>query len=226
MKKLIIAALAAISITVAAQEYRPRESWPYLLENFTEGVVTNYGGEASADGYFNVSVVDGKLHFVKDGTIMVANMNQLQAVRIGEKIFINRMGRLKEVVAEELGGYFVLLDVSVDEDELAKTDIGFGMRSAVASTQKLNTLAMGSATVNLSLDAAISAAKEGAELPLKEKYVFLIKSREYPANKNSFLSMEGVDKASAKAFLKAEKIKWRNADSLGKVLKYIAENSK
>lgn len=214
------------SMTLSGQEYRPRESWPYLLENFTEGVVTNYGGEASADGYFNVSVVDGKLHFVKDGTIMVANMNQLQAVRIGEKIFINRMGRLKEVVAEELGGYFVLLDVSVDEDELAKTDIGFGMRSAVASTQKLNTLAMGSATVNLSLDAAISAAKEGAELPLKEKYVFLIKSREYPANKNSFLSMEGVDKASAKAFLKAEKIKWRNADSLGKVLKYIAENSK
>ena len=213
-------------MTLSGQEYRPRESWPYLLENFTEGVVTNYGGEASADGYFNVSVVDGKLHFVKDGTIMVANMNQLQAVRIGEKIFINRMGRLKEVVAEELGGYFVLLDVSVDEDELAKTDIGFGMRSAVASTQKLNTLAMGSATVNLSLDAAISAAKEGAELPLKEKYVFLIKSREYPANKNSFLSMEGVDKASAKAFLKAEKIKWRNADSLGKVLKYIAENSK
>ena len=213
-------------MTLSGQEYRPRESWPYLLENFTEGVVTNYGGEASADGYFNVSVVDGKLHFVKDGTIMVANMNQLQAVRIGEKIFINRMGRLKEVVAEELSGYFVLLDVSVDEDELAKTDIGFGMRSAVASTQKLNTLAMGSATVNLSLDAAISAAKEGAELPLKEKYVFLIKSREYPANKNSFLSMEGVDKASAKAFLKAEKIKWRNADSLGKVLKYIAENSK
>ena len=218
--------MLCFSMTLSGQEYRPRESWPYLLENFTEGVVTNYGGEASADGYFNVSVVDGKLHFVKDGTIMVANMNQLQAVRIGEKIFINRMGRLKEVVAEELSGYFVLLDVSVDEDELAKTDIGFGMRSAVASTQKLNTLAMGSATVNLSLDAAISAAKEGAELPLKEKYVFLIKSREYPANKNSFLSMEGVDKASAKAFLKAEKIKWRNADSLGKVLKYIAENSK
>ena len=224
---IIIAALMlCFSMTMNGQEYRPRESWPYLLEYFTEGVATNFGGEVSMDGYFNVSVVDGKLHFVKDGTIMVANMNQLQAVRIGERVFINRIGRLKEVVAEELGGYFVLRDVSVDQDELAKTDIGFGMKSAVASTQKLNTLGIGGTTVNLSLEAAISAAKDGAEFPLKEKYVFLIKSREYPADKSTFLSLEGIDKASAKAFLKSEKIKWHNAESLGKVLKYIAENSK
>ena len=227
MKKLLIAALAAISISAFAQEYHPRESWPYLMEEFGAGVVTNFGGEVSADGFFNVSVVDGKLHFVQDGTIMAANMNKLQAVRIGERVFINRMGKLKEVVAEERGGLFVLRDVSVDMDELAKTDIGFGARSAVASTQRVNGLGMGGGTtVNLALESAIAAAKDGAELPVKEKYVFLIKSREYPADKASFLSMEGLDKASAKAFLKNEKIKWRNAESLGKVLNYIAENSK
>lgn len=228
MRHYIVTAVLALCISAAlsAQEYHPRESWPYLMENFESGVVTNYGGEVSADGYFNVSVIDGKLHFVKDGVIMVANMNQLQAVRIGEKVFVNRMGRLKEVIAEELGGLFVLKEVSVDEDELAKTDVGFGMRSAVASTQKVNTLGVGGTTVNLALETAISAAKEGAELPLKEKYYFLIKSREYPADKNSFLSMEGIDKVSAKAFLKNEKIKWHKAESLGKVLKYMAENSK
>lgn len=224
---LILLSALALCQSVWSQEYHPRESWPYLLEDFTGGVVTNYGGEVSADGFFNVSVVDGKLHFVKDGTIMVANMNQLQAVRIGNRVFINRMGKLKEVVAEERGGLFVLRDVSVDMDELAKTDIGFGARSAVASTQRVNGLGMGGGTtVNLALESAIAAAKEGAELPISEKYVFLIRSREYPADKSSFLSLEGIDKASAKAFLKSEKIKWRNAESLGKVLKYIAENSK
>ena len=227
MKRILsIFFVLALAIGAAAQEYHPRESWPYLMEEFTAGVVTNYGGEVSAEGYFNVCVVDGKLHFVKDGTIMVANMNQLQAVRIGERIFINRMGRLKEVVAEELGGYFVLREVSVDQDELAKTDVGFGMRSAVASTQRVNTLGVGGTTVNLALEAAISAAKDGAELPLREKFFFLVRSREYPADKSSFLSMEGIDKASAKAFLKTERIKWHRAESLGKVLHYIAENSK
>lgn len=227
MKKILsIVFVLVLSIGAAAQEYHPRESWPYLLEEFTGGVVSNYGGEVSAEGFFNVSVVDGKLHFVKDGTIMVANMNQLQAVRIGERVFVNRMGRLKEVVAEERGGLFVLRDVSVDLDELAKTDIGFGARSAVASTQKVNGLTVGGGTVNLALETAIAAAKEGAELPIREKYLFLVRSREYPADKASFLSMEGLDKASAKAFLKTEKIKWHKAESLGKVLKYIAENSK
>lgn len=229
MKKYIITFLSLLAVCLSAngQEYHPRESWPYLLEEFTGGVVTNFGGEVSADGFFNVSVVDGSLHFVNDGKIMVANMNKLQAVRIGDRVFINRMGRLKEVVAEELGGYFVLRDMSVDTDELAKTDIGFGARSAVASTQKLTGLGVsGGPTVNLALETAISAAKDGVELPVRQQYVFLIKSREYPADKASFLSMEGIDKASAKAFLKSERIKWYNADSLGKVLKYIAENCK
>ncbi|MBQ6199726.1 MAG: hypothetical protein IJK44_10910 [Bacteroidales bacterium] len=212
---------------LGAQEYHPREGWPYLLEEFTGGVVTNYGGETSAEGFFNVSVVDGKLHYVSDGTIMVANMNNLQAVRIGESVFINRMGWLKEVVAEELGGFFVLREVSVDMEELAKTDIGFGARSAVASTQKLSGLGVaGGTTVNLALETAIAAAKDGVELPVKEQYVFLIGSREYPADKSTFLSLEGIDKASAKTFLKNEKIRWHKAESLGKVLKYIAENSK
>lgn len=197
------------------------------MEEFGAGIVTNFGGEASAEGFFNVSVIDGSLHYIKDGRIMVANMGRLQAVRIGERIFINRVGRLKEVAAEEPGGLFVISEVSVDMDELAKTDIGFGARSAVASTQKVNGLGVGGgSTVNLSLETAISAAKDGAVLPVREKYYFLIKSREYPADKSTFLSMEGIDKASAKAFLKSEKIKWHDAYSLGKVLKYIAQNSK
>ena len=223
---LLAVTLFFCSLSVSAQEYHPREGWPYLFEEFSAGVVTNYGGEVSADGFFNVSVVDGKLHFVQDGKIMVANMNQLQAVRIGDKVFVNRMGKLKEVVSEERGGFFVLREVDVDMDELAKTDIGFGARSAVASTQKVNGLMVSGGTVNLALETAIAAAKDGAELPVREKYVFLVKSREYPADKSSFLSMEGIDKASAKAFLKSEKIKWHNAASLGVVLKYIAENSK
>ena len=114
MKKLFISALAAISIIASAQEYQPREGWPYLFEDFSAGIVTNHGGEVSAEGFFNVCVVDGKLHYVQDGKIMEANMNHLQAVRIGDRVFINRMGRLKEVVAEERGGSFVLREVNVD----------------------------------------------------------------------------------------------------------------
>ena len=223
---LLAVSLFFCSLSLSAQEYHPREGWPYIFEDFSAGVVINYGGEVSAEGFFNVSVVDGKLHYVQDGKIMVANMNQLQVVRIGDKVFVNRMGKLKEVVAEERGGCFVLREVSVDMVELSKTEIGFGARSAVASTQKVNVLSVSGGTVNLSLETAIAASIDGAELPVKEKYFFLIKSKEYPADKSSFLSMEGIDKASAKAFIKSEKIKWHKAESLGKVLKYIAENSK
>lgn len=228
MKKLIFAALAAISISATAQnyDYRPRETWPYLLEEFTSGVVTNFGGERQAEGYFNVCVTDGSLHYIKDGKIMAADMRHFQAARIGNDAYVNRMGRIKKVVAEEPGGKFLLLDVSVDMDELAKQDIGLGVKSSLASTQKLNNIGIsGGTTVNMELNTLISGAKDGPELPLKYKYTFLLGSRETDATKAAFQSLPGIDKAQSKAFLKEEKIKWHKEESLIKVLKYIAAHS-
>ncbi len=226
-KLFIVAAAALISVAAAAQnyDYRPRETWPYINEDFVSGVVTNHGGEQSAEGYFNVSVVDGKLHFVKDGKIMAADMLRLQAVRIGDGVFVNRMGHLKQVVHEITGGKFLLKEVSVDMDQLSRQDIGLGVKSAIASTQKVNNLGIaGASGVSMDLDAAIADAKNGVELPLKTKYTFLLGAQEVEASKSAFLSLPGIDKAAAKAFLKKEKIKWHKTDSLVKVLEYIAEN--
>ena len=217
----IVCTLWAVVSFAQNYDYRPRETWPYLNENFTSGVVTNFGGEQSADGFFNICVTDGKLHFIKDGKIMAADMLLFQAVRMGEDVFINRMGRMKQVVKELPGGKFLLKDVSVDMDQLSRQDIGLGVRSAIASTQKVNNIG---ATVSMELSAAIADAKNGVELPLKEKYSFLLGAQEVEASKNAFLSLPGVDKAAAKAFLKKEKIKWHKTDSLVKVLEYISEN--
>ena len=228
MKRIVLALisvmLGAVSLFAQNYDYKPRESWPYLLEEFMPGVVCTPGGKDLAEGYYNICLTDGKLHYVADGKIMEAEMMQVQIARIFNSIYINRLGRMMLVVSEEPGGNFLLLDTAVDMDQLEKTSIGYGVNSATASTQKVNNLGLSGSTVSMELQAAIAEAKEGPVLPLEQHYYFLLGARQVEATKSNFLSLPGIDKADAKAFLKKEKIKWRHPDSLVKVLGYIVKN--
>ena len=226
MKRFISFILAITAITAASAQnydYKPRESWPFLLEHFTAGQVRTPGGNVLQEGMYNISVVDGKLHFINAGKIMAADMRQVQIVRIEDDIYVNRLGKMMKCIWEENGGKYLLLYTEVNMDKLAKTDIGYGISSATASSQKLNGL-FGS-QINVDLSTAIAQSLDGPVLPLTKTYCFLFGAREVPCEKNEFLALPGIDKAQAKAFLKEEKIKWHEPESLVKVLRYIVENT-
>ena len=223
---MLLACLLAGATGVFAQnyDYKPRETWPYLLEEFTSGGVHTSGGVDLNEGVYNISVVDGKLHYVQDGRILEADMRQVQYARIGETLYLNRMGCMEQVVAQE-DTYVLLRSAKVDVDRLNKSDIGYGVSSATASTQSLNNLGVAGTTVSMELQAAISEAKSGSVLPLKESYYFLLGSRQIEANRASVFALPGIDKAAAKNFFKQEKINWSKPESLAKVLKYLADNN-
>lgn len=228
MKRVLLSIVAlACCLFAAAQNYdfKPRETWPYLLEEFTSGGVHTSGGANLNDGWYNVSVVDGSLHYINDGRIMAADMRQVQYVRIGETLFVNRLGRLAEVVSEE-GNCALLRFTAVDMERLAKSDIGYGVSSAVASTQNINNLGLAGATVSMELQAAIAGSKTGNVLPVRVSYGFLLGARQIEASKSDVLALPGLDQAAAKAFFKQEKINWRKPESLVKVLEYLARNYK
>ena len=227
MKKaiLILSCLLTWAWGVRAQnyDYKPRETWPYLLEEFTSGGVHTSGGANLNEGWYNVCVVDGKLHYVSGGKIMEADMRQVQYARIGESLYVNRLGHMEQVVAEE-GAYMLLCSTLVDMDRLAKTDIGYGVSSATASAQSINNLGLAGATVSMELEAAIANSRMGNVLPLRTKYSFLLGTRQVDATRYDVLAMPGIDKAAAKAFFKQEKINWNKPESLAKVLKFLADN--
>lgn len=227
MKRILtIIALLSSGIVAIAQsyDYKPRESWPYLLEEFTAGEVRTSSGALLQDGFYNVCVTDGKLHYVNDGTIMVANMLQIYTVQIGSRLFCNYSGCLYEVVDQQ--GYgFLVKKVLVDMSALNSSDIGYGISSATASTQRTNNLGVdGGVTANVQLQTAVANAMSGPELPLQESWFFLYRGNLIEANKRAFLHMDGMDQAAAKAFLKRERIRWNKPESLSKVLEFIVEN--
>ena len=224
---LLLSCLLACFASLSAQnyDYKPRETWPYLLEEFTSGGVHTCGGEDINEGWYNVSVLDGKLHFVQNGYIMEADMRQVKYARIGESLYVNRMGKMEQVVAEE-GPYVLLLSVLVDMASLSKSDIGYGVSSATATTQNINNLGMtGAVTVSTELEAAIAGAKYGTVLPLRKRYDFMLGARQIEASRAAVMALPGIDKAAAKSFFKQEKINWNKQESLAKVLKYLADNN-
>ena len=227
MKKvLLLVCLLACAIELCAQnyDYKPRETWPYLLEEFTSGGVHTPGGTNLNEGWYNVCVLDGKLHYVQNGKIMEADMRQVQYARIGGSMYVNRRGTMEQVVAEE-GNYALLRSTLADLDRLSKSDIGYGVSSATASTQSINSLGMAGGTVSMELEAAIAESKSGTVLPLRTRYDFMLGARQIEANRASVMALPGIDKAAAKNFFKQEKINWNKPESLAKVLKYLADNN-
>ncbi len=228
LKKLIISLIALIPTLFAqAQTYRPRDTWPYEQEEFQEGVIRTTKGDLLEDVRLNVCIVNGCLHFLKDKTIMEADMSTVFTARVGEETYVNVGGKMHRVLSENEHGAVIEL-TEVDMDNLAKADIGYGISSATASTQKTSLELMGGmdgwGDIGLSGRSYHQAFEErgnGQVIPLLKTEYLLVNGFRIEAAKKAVLHFAGVDQAAGKAFFKANKIKWNRPESLMSVIDFI-----
>ena len=229
---LSLAALLTTAVAVFAQShYEPTTSWAYLNPDFQNGSVSTYDGTILRMADLNIYLADGKLHFIQDGTIMEAEMGRVYIAQIGNEFFINRAGRMNRILYQ--GANAVIYEqITIDYDKMNKSDIGYGISSATASTQATTLHQMGldggtfGNTLNKRLESAVATRGEGKALKLRKDMFILINGRDIPAGKREFLAVPGLDQADAKRFLKENKIKWKDLVSLTKVAEYLAEHLK
>lgn len=227
MKYLRFFAVAVVScllgLSVArAQNYEPMDTWPYLVQDFVRGDIRMTNGNVLKSKEVNFNIIDGKLHYIENDVIMSAEMVQVSSVVTESATYLNVWGRMMKVVASDEKGY-VLRSVEVDKDKMAKTDIGYGISSATASSQNVTSLLGESATllVNMDITQALSKRAAGKVFPTMETLYLKINSDILPATKKDVLYLSFVDKSAADAFFKANKIKWKNEESLLKVVDFI-----
>lgn len=209
-------------MSASAQE--PTEKWPYYYDSFGYGVIRMTDGTLLEDTSLNICITDESLHYISvDGKIMAAKMLTVFSARIGHDVWVRVGTRMMKVLAESeeaavLGSY------SVDQDKLEGTDIGYGISSKTASSQKLTTYAMSSAgMINMDLREAITQKNNGQELPVKSVKYLRAGKRVVQAGKRYVLAIDGIDKAAANAFFKQNKIKWNNDESLLKVAEFLLQ---
>ena len=209
-----------------AQKVEPTSTWPYIYKDFRNGTVRVSGGELVSAAMMNISL-DGKIHYVneKDQKVMSADMLDVLTARLGDDEYVNCGGRMMKVLAEN-GKGTVVCGYSLNTEEMSKTDIGYGISSSTASTQKLSSLSGdASSLVNLPLSTLMEGRTGGERLPVLRSLFFRVGSSMVPATKKGVTEAWFVDKDTAKAFLKANKIKWNDEASLVKVLDFLSEQN-
>lgn len=223
MKKYLIAllVLASAFVDVYAQKYEPRESWPYLYENFQTGAVRMTNGSLVEDSSFNVSIADGSLHYISDGKIMKIDMMTVFTARVGDQVFVNVGGKMYQVLAETDHGS-LLQFYSIDLDKFGKVDIGYGISSSSASAMNVTSLLQGmDSMVNTHFDTAIEKRENGLALPLMiEKFIYVDRML-VPASKYGVREFPGIDKDAANEFFKEKKIKWNKDESLSELIDFV-----
>ncbi len=221
---MAIAVMLLMSVRLCfAQDYGPTRTWPYLYKDFQNGVIRMSGGELVQAAMVNVSV-DGKVHYVddKEQKVMAADMLKVFTVRLGNDVYLNVGGKMMKLLAENENGA-VVCGTSVNFDELSKSDIGYGISSSTASTQKLSSLAGDSSSlVNLPLHTLMEGRENGEKLPLMRKNYIRIGLNVIPATKTEVTNSPLVDKSAAKAFLKSNKVKWNDPASLLTVVDFLS----
>ena len=226
MKRLFIACILMIAaLQAAAQGYTPTTTWPYLYSDFTSGeLLTQDGKSIKTD--LNVHLLKATLHYVDGEFIKELAPGTVFSAKIGDDLFINAGGRIMKVLARNDNGYVAECS-EVDIAKLNSTDAAYGSSSTTLGTMQLSSLeGIGATNSNSSLNhMELKNSKESGQLlPLiTKKYLFVDKKCIYATKRDV---AEYADPAGFKAFLKSNKVKWNNPESLLSVVDYLAENSK
>ena len=228
----IILALCAICITGFSQnkKYKPLTSWPFVYEDFQPGRITTYQGAAIEYDQLNISLINGKPLFIKDGKIMEPDSKTIALLVIGEDSYISSNGMLLKVLKNTLKSAVVQMEI-VDTEAMNKTNIGYG-KSSLASTQNVSAsaLALESDVMNAGVidgfnnkgvDTMKQDRNSGETLVTSRSIGIYYKGMFVPATRYDVLNIFGIDKDAVKDFIKTEKIKFNKVDDLAKLVDFL-----
>ena len=107
---------------------------------------------------------------------------------------------------------------------MSEGSAAYGASANSMSTMKLSSVDAAGPTASTNHMNLKNSKEDGKLIPLAKEYYLVTGGQVYPANKKElelFLSVE--KKAGLKGFLKANKISWKDPQSLLKLIDYINE---
>lgn len=205
-----------------AAGYVPTTKWPYLYEEFVDGTVFFSGGKKAKQQKLNIHLQQGALHYLDGDKVLQSISSDVEKVRIGNDLFIRMDGEWVRLVKLEKEIALVKA-VRADLEALSKNASGaYGMSSDVSAVDRLTSIQLGGIS-NLSHQQMKVEKNDGEELPLLEKYYFVFGDKKIleATRKGIEKSLTDADKVRLKTFVKENKIKWKEEDSLMRLLDFF-----
>lgn len=222
---LLAILLFAIGQFADGQSFSPTTTWPYAYNDFVDGEVQMAVGK-NKTGKYNICLDGNKLHFIEGDLVKEAKSSDVIAVKIGQDFYTNVGGQLLKVVAKS-DKALVVEDKEIDFAALNATGGAYGSSSNSVGTMALSSAeGIGGSRTNMNHMELKNNKDGGKILTLIQKYYIVFGQHRVYAAKKDVMDCDGVDKAVLSAFLKENKIKWKDPQSIVLVGDFLAENCK
>ena len=222
IKKRILLLLSSwgllFSVFAAAQS--PTTTYPYLYDRFVDGKVVLDNGETEARS-LNVHLRADALHYVDNNVIKQAFLNNVKAVEIGPDVFLPVNGRMLRLAAKNDRGC-VAEQIAGDFEAARAGEGAYGLSSTTAATMKLTSIQTDS-QINQNYMNILNEKDHGVPLRTVSTYYIFTQKIKLKAAEKDIREALPADKVDAwKAFLKTNKIKWKNPQSVLAVVDFLS----
>ena len=220
MKKVLLSIIMALfTLTVSAQ-YEPNTKWPYVYEHFTDGTIYFDGNKKTA-AQLNIHLLGNVLHYISpDGKIFQSSDKDVVRVEIGDDVYLFCGKRMMKLCASKGDDALLKLEKG-DFDSLIEGTGAYGASLNSSAARDLSSLDLGGLD-KPELGRMLQEKNDGSIISVKPDYYFIINGEQVEATKKGLDKYFKDSKADEwKAFQKANKIKWKDAESLAKILDFI-----
>ena len=222
MKRIMFVELLLLLFSTQLFASEPTTMWPYLFDDFQDAVFYTRDGN-KGEAKVNIHLLRNDLHYLKGSQIYSPdNQNDVARVILADSsVFVRCEDYFIEVWGETPQAV-VGRRVTGDFDRLLQTPGAYGTSSSTSAVNKLSNLQIGGIS-NLNHDLIRVERENGETLPVTERIYFVVDGKLYGANKRTISKL--LPKSGQKEFdkfLKENKIKWKEQESLCKVLQYVS----
>ena len=205
------------------QKYKPNTKWPYIYENFTDGIIY-FDSNQKTKAQLNIHLWGNKLHYVSsDQKILEADDNEIIRVEIGEDAYIYNDRQLVKILDVEQNNLVVEV-TKADFDVLFTGTGAYGSSLNSSASRDLSSLDLGGLD-SPEFGRLLQEREDGRTISLKQQYFFIVNDKQIEANNKEVEKLlKDEDKDAWKTFSKQNKIKWKSVDSLKEVLHFICQH--
>ena len=219
----LLLAVLSTAMAISAQRYKPNTKWPYVYESFTDGTIY-FDSNKKTQAQLNIHLWGNKLHYISsDQKILETQNNGIIRVEIGDDAYIYIDNELVKILAVEQNN-LVVEQIKADFDALFTGTGAYGSSLNSSASRDLSSLDLGGLD-SPEYGRLLQERKDGRTISLKQQYSFIVNDKLIDANKKEvekLLNNEG--KNTLDNFIKQNKIKWKNIDSLKEVLQFVCKH--